>query len=218
MRRLASLILTAAGLAAPARASVIYDNTTNDTLRTIVFGAGPYSELGDEIQLDGAERLLTRATVQFFNEGQVGSFDAVLRLYRVGAPVGAPLGSFAVTGIAAPQLGVFDVVFDNLAFQLSVSQIVFTVSLENVTPGVGPGLNLFAPPGIAGTSDNGYFIAADISRQYSQVSSGNGNLYFRLEAENAPSSTIPELATWISSAAGGLVLLIRRRRQSSGRR
>src|ERR1700724_2880379 len=92
-------------------ATTIYSNATTDTLNTVFFSVGPYSELGDQIHLGGTDRLATMATGQFFNNGTNpnATFDATLRFYQVSAPVGAQIGSnFVLTGISAPAGGVFN--------------------------------------------------------------------------------------------------------------
>src|SRR5262245_39566358 len=89
-----ALSLTAAG-------AVVYSNTTTDTLNTIAYAANGFVELGDQVQLAGTERNATLATVQFFNFGSAGTFDATLRLFEVGSPVGSQIGgNVLVSGIA----------------------------------------------------------------------------------------------------------------------
>ena len=63
----------------------IYNNTTTDTGDTLSYAANGFVQIGDQLQLAGTDRLATLARVQFFNDGQAGSFDATLRLFSVGA-------------------------------------------------------------------------------------------------------------------------------------
>src|SRR5258708_29710984 len=114
MIKVAVLFLTLMPLAL--QAATVYSNTFTDTGQTAFYSSGPYSRIGDLIALGGTDRTATSATAEFFNAGSVaGTFDAVLRFYDVGSPVGAEIGSgFSATGISVASLHVIDVVFSNL--------------------------------------------------------------------------------------------------------
>ena len=90
----------------------IYNNTTTDTGDTLSYAANGFVQIGDQLQLAGTDRLATLARVQFFNDGQAGSFDATLRLFSVGAPVGSQLGTdYLVSGIVVPLDDIVNVSF-----------------------------------------------------------------------------------------------------------
>jgi len=205
-----------AGLALPqAEAAIVYDNTAADSLQTIFFGDGPYSEIGDSIVLGGSERRLTDATVQFYNSGGEGTFDATLQFYLAGVPVGAPWGSgYSVTGILAPEFGVFDVTFSNLALDFPADDLVFTISIGNADSVLYLGLNLFDPPFSPGTSDTSFLIVADDQGQFSTPAAGDySNPYFRLQAVSADTSAVPEPNTWALAATGAALLAALRARR-----
>src|SRR5262249_18715123 len=123
--------LSASGFGAP-----VYSNTTTDTLDTLAYSANGFTEIGDQIHLFGTDRFATRGTVQFYNQGSAGLFDATLRLFAVGAPVGGQIGGdFVLTGISAPGQNVFNVDFD-LAGILVPDNLIFTVSIANQAAGV----------------------------------------------------------------------------------
>ncbi|MBN8730413.1 MAG: hypothetical protein J0L64_07735 [Acidobacteria bacterium] len=200
---------------ATAQAAIVYDNTVSDSGQTIFFGEGPYSEIGDSIVLGGSERRLTDATVQFYNSGGEGTFDATLRFYLAGVPVGAPWGGdYTAFGILAPEFGVFDVTFSNLALDFPANDLVFTISIANADSVLYLGLNLFDPPFSPGTSDTGFLIVADDQGQFSAPSAGdNSNPYFQLQAESAGTSTVPEPNTWALAATGAALLAALRARR-----
>lgn len=212
-----TLVLIAALSLAPGRAATIYDNTSNDSLQTIFFSDGPYTEIGDSIQPGGFERLLTRATVQFYNGGDEGTFDVTLRFYLPGNPVGAQWGAgYTVAGVPAPAGGSFDVTFSDLALEFPGDDLIFTVAVGNAASTVALGLNLFDPPGAAGTSATQFLIIRD--SQFAEIGAGtNSNLYLRLEAEGVSTSAIPEPATWLLTAGAFSLLFVVRRRTGEHR-
>ena len=127
-RSVAAIILAASGM----MASTVYSNTTTDTMDTIFYSVGSYSELGDQIHLAGTDRQTTSATVQFFNNGSTGTFDATLRFFLVGSPVGTRIGPSFMSGISAPASGVFNVTFSGLNTVVP-TDVIFTVALSNAT-------------------------------------------------------------------------------------
>jgi hypothetical protein len=188
-----------------ALATTVYSNTTTDTFDTVFFSAGPYSGIGDQVLLAPGDRLTTDATVQFFNNGSTGTFDARLRLYQVGSPVGAQIGTdFLATGISAPSLGVFNVVF-NTGSTLVPDQLVFMVFLSNVSSGVDVGLNMFEPPTI-GASDNTFAVINTGS--FAQISTPNENVFFELNAST------PEPGAFGMVGGGMIAALLASRRRS----
>src|SRR5258708_5996611 len=131
MIKVAGLLLALMPLAL--QASTVYSNTLTDTLQAVFYSPAPYSRIGDLITLGGIDRTATSATAEFFNTGSVaGTFDAVLRFYDVGAPVGAEIGSgFSATGISVASLNVVDVVFSNLGNVFLPDSVVFTLEVSN---------------------------------------------------------------------------------------
>lgn len=200
---------------APAQAAIVYDNTAADSLETVFFSVGPYSEIGDSIVLGGTERRLTEASVQFFNAGGEGTFDATLQFYLAGVPVGAPQGGgYTVSGVFAPQLAIIDLTFSNLSLDVTVDELVFTISIASADSVLDLGLNLFDPPFSPGSSETNSLIVADSQGQFSSPSAGtNSNPYFRLLAENAGTSEVPEPSTWVLTAGGAALLAALRARR-----
>lgn len=199
MLRNLCLILTLAAAAAPA--AVIYSNTATDSGDTILFSVGPFTEIGDRITLGGTARLAQQGEVEFFNLGAAGTFDAKLRFYQAGAPVGAPLLEYALTGLAAPELLSFRTTFQ-LGGELLPEELVFTVEISNVSAGVDLGLNLYDPPFAPGDSSTAFLIVR--GNNYSEQAAGaNSNLYFLLTANEATTpAPVPEPATLVLTGLG----------------
>jgi hypothetical protein len=194
----------AALFAAEASAGVVYSNTLTDTLDTVFFSVGPYSGLGDQVLLAPGDRFATGANVQFFNNGEDGTFDAILRLYQVGSPVGAQIGSdFTVAGISAPALGVFNVAFDT-ANTVVPDELIFLVYLTNATAGLDLGLNMFEPPTV-GSSDNTFMLRD--AGGFAQLGTNAENVYFELDAST------PEPGTFAMLGGGLLAAILAGRRR-----
>jgi hypothetical protein len=196
-------------LALPATASTIYSNVTTDTGDTLVYKSNGFTEIGDQIHLAGTERFGSQATVQFFSDGSAGTFDAVLRLFQLGSPVGLQIGpDFIVTGYSAPSDDVVNVPFSLLGTLLP-DDLVFTASISSASPGVDIlGVDLFEPPA-TGISDNTFAIAKTLSG-YATVVTANENVYFALQASSSAST--PEPASF-GICLGGLVLFAWARRR-----
>ncbi len=189
------------GCAPVARATVLYDNTTTDTFDTVFYFSGPYTALGDQIQLISAGTA-TQAEVEMFNNGDAGTFDAELDFYNVGSPVGSLLGSFDLTDIASVGSDVIDLTFD-LGAGLSVPQdLIFTVSVSNTSPNMDLGVDMFEPPTV-GSSDNTFMIA-ESGGVFSQLGTNSENVYFQLSG-TANVST-PEASSLTLLGTGLLVL------------
>ena len=73
-----TIVALALAGAASSLAGTIYNNTSTDTLVTYFYSTGPYTLIGDSISLGGADRTLTDASIQFFNQGSAGTFSATL--------------------------------------------------------------------------------------------------------------------------------------------
>src|SRR5262245_22309411 len=187
----------------------IYSNTTTDTLDTLAYGANGFTQIGDQVHLAGVDRLATLATVQFFNLGLAGTFDATLRFFNVGAPVGSQIGSaFVLTGIAAPANDIFNVAF-TLPNLLVPDELIFTVSVGGSSAGVNIiGLDMFEPPTV-GSSDNTFAIANN-GANFLQTGTANENVFFELQA-----TSVPEPATAGVAGSALLALALLRRRFSN---
>jgi MYXO-CTERM domain-containing protein len=190
----------------PAYGIPVYNNTVTDTQSTLPYGFTTSTQLGDRILLAGTERYATLATVQFFNIGASGSFDAALRLFNIGSPVGSQLGStYTVTGISALANDAVNVSFSfpNL---LVPNELIFTVSVANESGVTIFGVDMFEPP-VVGSSDNTFAIGFDGS-SFNKISTQSENVFFALDA----SATSPEPSTLALAAAAGLFLIRRRAR------
>ena len=196
--------------------TIVYNNTTTDTGDTLTYSVGPYTEIGDQIQLGGTDRYATTATVQFYNNGDsAGTFDATLTLLNVGSPVGSVIGNYTVTGISAPLGGVsgFNVNFTGLNTTVP-NDLVFAVSVGNETRGVNMGLDLFEPPTV-GSSDNTFLVVSNGT--YSTLATDDENVFFELQATTAPTG-VPEPSTMVTFATALIILatllFIRRARRA----
>lgn len=188
----------------PAQAAIIYDNGAVGTPETVFYSVGPYTEVGDRIQLGGTARAATRATVELYNAGLAGSFDAVLRFYQWGAPVGASIGpEYLLAGVTAPEGLDFQVSFETFGLVVP-DDLVFTLEVRNQTAGVDLGVNLY------GNSVPAEFVVKGGSYS-TQAGVDASDLFFVLEAEGG-AAAVPEPATWLAMGAGLAVIGWRRRR------
>ena len=205
-RKIGELAILAAFGTAAAMATTVYSNTTTDTGDTVFYSVNAASELGDQILLGGTNRVATSAMVQFFNNGSAGTFDATLRLFQVGSPVGAQIGgNFVVSGIVSAGLDVINVTFSSLNV-LVPNNLIFTLSVGNLlTAGtMDLGVDMFEPPTI-GSSDNTFMIANQSG--YKSLTTNNENVYFQLAAD-----PVPEPASF-ALLGGGMVLLLLARKK-----
>ena len=205
-----ALVLAGASVA---QASVVYNNTTTDTLQTFVYSAGAYSQIGDTITLGGTDRTLTDATVQFFNlSDSGGTFSASLRFWNTGGPVGSQIGpTFTVNSQAINSFAIANVTFAGLNL-LVPNSLVFTVSVANFGF-TDLGLDAFEPPSV-GSSNNAQIITRDASTfSATATTAGQGNLYLLLNATTV--STVPEPSTLVLSGVAVIGLLAARRRRPS---
>jgi hypothetical protein len=167
------MLTTASG----AWASLLYDNTSTDTGYTVLYSIGPYTALGDQIQLDSAG-VATQAEVELFNNGSAGTFDAELNFFDVGSPVGSFIGSSDLTDISSVGGDVLDLSFD-LGGGLAVPQdLIFTVTVSNASAGLDLGVDMFEPPTV-GSSDNSFMIVESDGIYYT-FDTNSENVYFQL--------------------------------------
>jgi hypothetical protein len=191
------------GCASGARATILYDNTTTDTFATFLYSLGPpYTALGDQIHLISAGTA-DQAEVEMFNNGDAGTFDVELDFYNVGSPVGSLLGSFDLTGISSVGSDVIDLTFD-LGAGLSVPQdLIFTVSVSNMSSNtMDLGVDMFEPPTV-GSSDNSFMIDQS-GGVFSQLGTNSENVYFQLSGTAAAS--VPEASSLTLLGSGLLVV------------
>jgi hypothetical protein len=193
MLKLRLIVMLAVWLTAcRVEAVLVYDNTTTDTLNTLLYSTGPFSEIGDEISLDGTERLAQQASVLFFNNGMgSGMFDSTLRFYNVGSPVGTQIGGdFTVENIMF-DVNNFALVDFTLGGLILPDDVIFTLAVDQSSP-LDVGLATFSPPTI-GSSDDTFFIVN--SGGFTQGTFDDpavpDNFYFSLDA-----TAIPESAPW----------------------
>ena len=198
-----SIFLLGLLAAATLPAASIYLNSTNDTSNAFLYSFGPFTELGDQILLGGTDRQAQSATVQFFDNGSDGTFDATLRFFNVGSPVGLQIGgSFTVTGISIVSGDVATVTFPDLGSLVIPDSVIFMVSVGNLsTPDLDLGLSQFNPATL-GSSDPAFFITNDGS-SFAQTSSGTStdNFFFTLDA-TSPVAGVPEPDTGFMAAVG----------------
>ncbi|HUE21807.1 MAG TPA: PEP-CTERM sorting domain-containing protein [Bryobacteraceae bacterium] len=184
-------------------AGTVYDNTVTDTLNTISYSTGPYAQIGDQVALGGVDRLLNSASIQFYNNGDAGTFSAIPQFWNLGAPVGAQIGGdYQVDGLAIDASSILTVPFSIPNLEAPDSLIV-TVAILNTSAGMDLGLDLFDPP-VVGSSDNTALIVNDGSFQTSSTPEGLGNLYLGLDA-TTPDTSAPEPST--GAMLGGLAIL-----------
>lgn len=190
---------------------IIYNNTTTDSGDTLAYAANGYTQLGDQITLAGVPRNATQATIQFFSDGGAGTFNATLRFFNVGSPVGTQIGSdFLLSGLSAPAGDIVNVTF-LLGGLLLPDNVIFTAQVGTFSSGVDIlGVDMFAPPGSVGSSDGTFAIAFNGSSFVTTNTTGGSvpleNVYFDLQA------TTPEPATIGIVGLGLLALILNRRR------
>ncbi|HBY60870.1 MAG TPA: hypothetical protein DEH78_13690 [Solibacterales bacterium] len=206
MRIAIAVLLLLCGAPHMRAATIVYDNTVIDTFAGYTFISGGLVQIGDTVSFGAPPPgPVTQASVQFFNAGASGTFDAILRFFNPGAPVGTIIGApYTLSGLSLGAGDVLTATFLNLNAPLPET-VVFTIAVSNVTGGADIGLTAFDPPAI-GSSDNSLIIVDDGSGfSESLVSEGQGNLYLRLVA-------IPESATMLLCGAGlSLLYFVRRK-------
>ncbi len=192
--------------------SIIYDNTTTDTLVTYFYSSGPYTQIGDSVTLGGIDRILNSASIQFFNGGEAtGTFSAALSFWNPGSPVGSQVGSsYVLNGLTINGFDILTVTFSNLNLPWSGDGLVFAVAISNVSAGLDLGLNAFEPPKVGSSNNASILVNSGSGFSTGATAAGQGNLYFALDATSVPE---PSTVTMAGGAlAFGLLLAHRRRR------
>ncbi len=174
------------------RAAPVYDNTSVDTLTSVMFSSG-YAQLGDQVQLAAPSHLASLET-QFFNLGDDTAFDATLRFYMTGTltQIGS---SFTLTGLFIGAGKSLNVLFSNLGGLDVPVDVIAMLSIGNLSGNGDLGLNLFDGPTVGSSSNQSYF--ADTGAGLAEVStlSGVDNVYFLISAESTPNEDMPEPST-----------------------
>jgi hypothetical protein len=206
------LALASAWTALPASAAptVAYQNTDSDTFQSLFFSTGPYSQLGDQVQLTAGGALASVET-QFFNGGSAdASFDAELRVYTTGAAPSQIGSSILVSNLLIASGQSLNVSFGGLGGLVVPDALVVMFSVLNVSTDGDIGLNLFEPPSV-GQSDHSFFMLDDgTGIVQASTLSDIDNLYLRIAV--TPVSEPGSLALVLLPLA---VLAMRRRRQAS---
>lgn len=191
------LALLFAGLftATALHAATVYNNTITDTLDTVVYSTGVYTEIGDRILLAGTDRVADTAAAQFYNLGDDGNFVAKLNLYGVNSnnvDVGSLLGTYTAASMFMTHNNLLEVSWSLAGLNLP-DDLFFTVSVSDFSQGMDLGLTVFDPPTVGSSSDQ-FFIVKGGSG-FAQASLGNGqdNIYFQLNATDG--NRIPEPGT-----------------------
>lgn len=211
-----SLLFAGLVTATALQAAPVYNNTTTDTLNTVVYSSGGFSDIGDQIHLAGTERIGDNAATQFYNLGSDGTFVAHLNLYGLPANntdvVGNLLGSFTANGSLTTNSSV-DVSWLLAGLNLP-DDLIFSITLSNVSQGMDLGLNLFDAPTV-GSSSNQFLIVKGGSG-FDKASTGANidNVYFQLNASSP--NRIPEPgSTGLIFLAMLPLIAIQRRRVAS---
>ena len=200
------VLLLALSSAPGAFAGLLYDNITTDTGDTLLYSAGGYTGIGDQIHLVAPGNAVA-ALLQMYNAGAAGTFDVDLRFYQVDAPVGAQVGgAFILTGMTSTGGDIINMQFALGGLALP-QDVIFVATVNRATGGMDLGLNMFEPPTV-GSSDNTFLIVGDASG-FSQAVSASENVYFQL-SDNA----VPEPATFRLLAAGLAAAGLWRRRRA----
>jgi hypothetical protein len=193
------------------RAGPVYDNTSVDTLNSVMFSTG-YVQLGDQVQLAAPSHLASLET-QFFNLGGDTTFDATLSFYMTGTltQIGS---SFRVTGLFIGAFESLNVAFSNLGGLDVPADVIAMLSIGNLSGDGDLGLNLFDGPTVGSSSNQSYFADAGAGLEEVSTLSGIDNVYFRISAVSTPTPTqdVPEPSTiWLVLALmPGLVCLRQR--------
>lgn len=206
MRTAILALLSLAPLVCPA--ATFYSNTTTDIGDSAVYSAMGVTQIGDQLQLTNGGTL-TSVSTQFYNLGADATFDAVLRIFETGAPVGNPLGGpFTLSNLFIAANTSLTVTFSSLGGLAVPQDIVAMVAVDNVTAGGDLGLNYFDPP-LTGTSSNTFFLTFDGST-FAQASTLNDydNLYFEVTGTTG----VPEPGTAALTLLSLAVLAWRRTR------
>ena len=220
-------------IAAPLRASVIFDNTVNDL--TVRFNPGTL-EVGDQINLAGTDRWLTGFSFEYWGTNTAspttfaGAVQAQVRLYKNDGPLVPPVFNGYPSPGAVPlyDSGLFSLAMPALIYNGRATE-VFTAGAD--FPG---GLNIFIPAdtitwtvqfsGMALTDSVGVDIysPATIGTDYPDYWQNNGTTLspsWVLLTNTVPmdfaarfTATVPEPSMVTLSILGGLGILTLARR------
>ena len=215
---LLAIALLLMGSAPAAWADQLYSNTMVDTDEAVLYSFGPYTALGDEIQLaqSGTAGL---AQVELYNNGGAGTFNAQLNFFNVGSspssPVGSLMGSFDQTDISSVGGDEINITFGlgpGLAIPLD---LIFTVTVSNESADdMDLGVELYDGPTV-GYSDPTFLIVENGSGVFSEAVS-DANVYFELDS--ASGAVAPEASSLTLMVAGLLLMGLRGMRRERAAR
>jgi hypothetical protein len=191
------------------RAGPVYDNTSIDTLNSVMFSTG-YSQLGDQVQLAAPSQLASLET-QFFNLGGDTTFDATLSFYMTGTltQIGS---SFTVTGLFIGAFESLNVAFLNLGGLDVPADVIVMLAIGNLSGDGDLGLNLFDAPTVGSSSNQSYFANAGAGLVEESTLSGVDNVYFRINAVSTATHDVPEPSTiWLVLALMPGLICLRQR-------
>ena len=219
-----SLVATGLVLCVPARADVVYNNSTGDL--NVRFNPGA-AEVGDEITLGGAARTVTNFTFQYWGANFSGDNNEQARIrFYANNGTNAPAGPT----VFVPNSLLFDsgwftlgqdvslthhtLIFDQTELGGGVAvpdSFTWSVQFQGVAGGESAGVDLFNPPTVGGNFNEYWDNAGSFDWQYRSIliDSTNGPANFGARVEAVPEPT----ALWLG-LAGGLAALALRFRSS----
>jgi hypothetical protein len=208
----AALVLACAPLAEGA--SILYNNIVagNDTFMALEFSSAGYDGIGDVLGF-GSTVQVSSVVVQLYSRGSASSFDATLKLYEAGLPVGSWIASFDSYGNSVAADSYVDVTFLLSGLALP-SSTVFLLEVRNVSGGPDIGVELYANPPEGGTNVADTAIVLE-GATYRQLTTGGGNPAFAVTGDVAtpePSAAVP-----IALGLGLCVIRAGRQRRSCQR-
>ena len=207
--RFKNLITTVLFTAAISQASVLYNNTTNDTGFTDSFIQNSLVEAGDQIQLTSGG-LVSSATTALFNSGSEGqALSITLRLYNVdGTDLGSQITSSTLSNVNFAAGALTPLTFSGLNVTLP-QNVVWTLSFTATDP-IALELPDYDAPTI-GTSDNTtVWWDTGSGLQLTTPGFDTENYYFAVQGGD---TATPEPAAFILSGAGLALLWFARRRK-----
>jgi hypothetical protein len=179
-------------------AAIIYDNTA-----TFVGPELPVvSEIGDQIQFDGTERLITQFSFEYMiKNDDVGNPKARLRIYLNDGPID-PESSLrmpgtiiyesslvSISGVGFP--GYAAMTISGLKLLVPGDSITWAVEFVDIPPGAQYGLLRYHPPSVGSSDDFCWQKEQDGTWRRVAVPGQNYNFSARVEAIQAPNTNTP---------------------------
>lgn len=159
--------------------SIVYDNST--FYQNLFFGAGNGVEFGDQVELAGANRLVTDLSFEYFLSSSSANETAELTLRSMSGDIpGAILynsGSFSLSAgfhtVTAAGLGM-----------PSPDSLLWSVRFDGLEGGEKAGLLLYDPPTV-GSSFNDFWVLTNGAWQIFLLEDSKANFGARIEAVDA---------------------------------